>query len=414
MGAAVQIQLHPKQMEVYSSGHRFKVVVAGRRGGKTVTCRSSIIKYARKRNQKIWYVAPTFPMARQIMWDELLEAIPRRWVKKVNHSIMSIRLINGTIIELKGADRYDTLRGVGLNFVVLDEAQDMKPDVWKKAIRPTLSSTGGHALITGTPKGFNLLYELYKLGQRKDYEASGIWKSWQFATSESPFVPLEEIEQARRDLDPKSFRQEYEASFETMSGRVYYPFQRATHTGEYPFNPKLPIWVGQDFNIDPMSSVIMQPQANGDVWVVDEIIMNGSSTAEVCEAIDRKYFRYQRQIVIYPDASSGHRQHARGESDLDIFRERGFERIRVKKANPPISDRVNAVNSMLLTGDGRMRLKVNGSCRETIRALEQTIYKPGGRDIDKAAGVEHPADAIGYCIDYEFPLRRIAVGGYSH
>lgn len=407
------LTLHAKQLEVYGSPHRFRVVVAGRRSGKTYLSRAAILREARFPNRKIWYVAPTYQMARQIMWDELLEAIPRRWIRKVNHSIFFIRLINGTVIELKGADKPDTLRGVGLHFVVLDEAQDMKRDVWTKVIRPTLSATNGRALIVGTPKGFNLLYELYIKGQKQELVDRGIWKSWRFATGESPFVPASELEQAMAELDPKTYRQEYDASFETMSGRVYYPFDRKIHVGKYPFNPYLPIWVGMDFNVDPMSAIILQPQPNGEIWAVDEIVLPNSSTQEVCDHLDRKFWRWQSNIVIYPDPACSQRTASRGESNLDIFRERGFKRLKFRRKHPPVVDRINSVNARLLSADGRVRMRVNETCKQLIAAFEQTIYKPGSADVDKAAGVEHPADGAGYCIELEYPLRRRELAGVS-
>jgi len=410
MAAVIDLSLHDKQMEVFSDPARFKVVVAGRRWGKSRLSLTSMLRAARMPRSRVWYIAPTFRMAKQIMWDELLEMIPKQWVRKTNHSTLTVVLKNKTEISLKGADRPDTLRGVALNYVVLDEFQDMKADVWVKVLRPTLSSTGGHALIIGTPKAFNYLYELWKLGQDG---RSKQWKSWQFETASSPFIPASEIEAAREDMDPKSFAQEYLASFATMSGRVYYPFDRMEHVGTYAFNPALPIWVGQDFNIDPMSSVVMQPQSNGDIWIVDEMILPSSNTAEVCDELERKFWRWQSNLTVYPDPAGGQRQHARGETDMDIFRERGFKRLKYKRRHPAIADRVNAVNSMLMSASGQVRLRVDASCRQTISAFEQTLYKPGSRDIDKAAGVEHPADALGYCIDLERPVRKFKPMGAS-
>ncbi|BBI61686.1 hypothetical protein HSBAA_29920 [Vreelandella sulfidaeris] len=130
MAAVVDISLHEKQMDVYASPHRFKVVVAGRRWGKTQLSRSMILRAAKRNRSRVWYIAPTFRMAKQIMWDEILESIPKKWIKKINHSSLTITLRNKTEIALKGADRPDTLRGVALDFVVLDEFQDMKADVW--------------------------------------------------------------------------------------------------------------------------------------------------------------------------------------------------------------------------------------------------------------------------------------------
>lgn len=407
------IMLHPGQMDVFKTRSRFKVVVAGRRWGKTQLAKTLIIKMARIKKRKVWYVAPTYQMAKQIMWDDLLDAIPPRWIKKINETRMTVRLINGTLIECKGADKPDTLRGVGLHYVVLDEFQDMKPDTWDTVLRPTLASTGGHALFIGTPKSFNHLYDRYIQGQSPTERARGLWYSWQYPTITSPFIPKSEIEQARQDMDPKSFKQEFEASFETMAGRVYYPFDRKLHVGECPFNPTLPIWVGQDFNIDPMSSVIFQPQVNGELWIVDEIVLPGSNTMEVCDELERRYWRYMSQVVIYPDPAGSQRQHARGETDLDIFKDRGFIYLKYHRKHPPIADRVNAVNSMLMSANGTVRLRIDKKCKRIIEGFEQTIYKPTSREIDKSLNVEHSPDAAGYCIQYEYPMRKLDIRGIS-
>ena len=402
--------LHPKQMEVYNSPHRFKVVVAGRRWGKTQLAKISLIKFARKPKRLIWYVAPSYRMARQIMWPELVESIPRQWVRKYNETILTITLINGSKIELKGADNPDSLRGVGVHYLVMDEVQDITPGAWKKVLRPTLASTGGHAMFIGTPKAYNFLHELWTTGQKKEARA---WASWQFPTITSPFIPAEEIEAARADMDEKSFKQEFEASFETMSGRVYYPFDRKVHCRELEFNAAIPIWIGQDFNIDPMSSVVFQKQKNGDLWAVDEICLMNSNTQELCDELERRYWRHLDNIVIYPDPAGAYRGHQRGESDLDIFRQRGFKKQKYRRKHPPVADRVNSVNRMLRAADGTIRLFVDPRCKKFIEALEQTLYVPGGREVDKKAGVEHAADAGGYCIELEYPVRKIEIMGVS-
>ena len=408
------LHLHQKQMEVFQARSRFKVVVAGRRWGKTQLAKTSIIKYARIPKRLIWYVSPSYRMSKQIMWPELLAIIPRRWLAKPpNETSMSITLINGTRIELKGADNPDSLRGVGIHYLVMDEVQDIDPEAWSKVLRPTLASTGGHALFIGTPKAYNFLYELYSLGQKEENRLAGKWMSWQFPTMTSPFIPKEEIEAAMQDMDEKSFNQEFNASFETMSGRVYHPFDRKIHVKNCAFDPSLPIWVGQDFNIDPMSSVILQPQEDGTLWAVDEVVLRGSNTEEVCDELERRYWRNINQVYLFPDPAGAYRQHARGESDLDIFRERGFKKQRYHRKHPPIADRVNAVNRMLKAADGRTRLFIDPKCRHLIASLEQTIYKKGCRDIDKDADVEHSADALGYCIHYQFPVRKVEIAGVS-
>ena len=126
------ISLHTPQFTVYQHPARFKVVTAGRRWGKSVLSLVIAIEKAKRPYSKVWYIAPSYRMAKQIMWDVLQASIPPRWIKKINQTDMSIRLINGSIIECKGADDPDSLRGVGLYYVIMDEFQDMKPDTWTK------------------------------------------------------------------------------------------------------------------------------------------------------------------------------------------------------------------------------------------------------------------------------------------
>ncbi len=410
---SVTIKLHKKQMEVYRSKARFRVVVAGRRWGKTSLSRVLMITGAKKPRQRIWYVAPTYRMAKQIMWSDLLEAIPKKWVKKINETSMSVTLINGSKIELRGADKPDSLRGVRIDFLVLDEFQDMIPEVWTQALRPTLADSKGDAIFIGTPKAYNYLYEVYRRGQNPAFVERNLWKSWQFPTVTSPFIPASEIESARKDMDEKSFKQEFEASFETMSGRVYYAFDRKVHVKPCEFNPKLPIWIGMDFNVDPMSMVVLQQQPDGTVWAVDEVVLFGSNTEESCDELEKRYWRNQKQITMYPDPAGNQRQHARGETDLDILREKGFKKIKHRKRHPKVADRVNSVNRMLRAADGSIRLYIDPKCVHLIKSLEQTIYKKGSRDMDKDMGVEHSTDALGYPIELEFPIRKFEYKGYS-
>lgn len=411
LAKAINLGLHPKQAEVFLDTARFRVVVAGRRWGKTALSKTEMIQRAKVPNQKIWYIAPTYRMAKQIMWNDLKASIPRKWIVREHETEMSITLKNGSIIECKGADNPDTLRGVGLNFVVMDEFQDIRADTWTTIIRPTLAKDRGEALFIGTPKAYNQLYEVYQFGQDPSRKA---WSSYQFPTITSPFIPESEIIEARRDMDPRTFRQEFEASFETMSGRVYYPFDRNVHVqSKVMFNPARPIWVGVDFNIDPMSAAIIQPQTNGELWVVDEIFLSNSNTEELCEHLERKYWKHVSQITIYPDPAGAARQHARGESDLEIFRQKGFKRIKHRRKHPPIADRVNAVNRMVKDAAGQIKLLINPGCTNVIQSLEQTLYKKGTRDIDKAQSMEHITDALGYCLDFEFPVKKIVIAGHS-
>lgn len=416
------LKVHRLQKEVLNDTHRFRVVVAGRRWGKTAFSRISAIKAAaRKPNQLVWYVAPSYQQARDIMWDALKGSIPREWIKgEPNETRMTIRLVNGSRIHLKGADKPDSLRGVGLDLAIIDEAQDIKEDVWKLVLQPTLASTNGRAIIIGTPKQYNWFFDVYNEGQKGDLVedvrgrmVKNEWKSWQFPTITSPFIPAREIAARRRDMDPKSFKQEFEASFEVMSGRVYYPFDRKIHVGDYPFNPALPIHIGMDFNVDPMSAVIMQEQLNGEIWVVDEIVLYGSNVQETADEIVRRYWRHMKKISIYPDPAGNNRNHDRGETSLEVLREAGFQNIFFKRKHPLVADRVNSVNRLLMSADAQVRLKVNKTCKHFVESAEQTVYKPGTAEVDKSQGKEHVMDATGYFADFRHPMRKSQMFGVS-
>lgn len=398
--------MHPGQKEVMHFNARFKVIVAGRRWGKSKLAAISLVMAASRANSLVWYVAPTYSMCKSIMWPDLIEIIPRKWIKRSNETTQFIELINGSKIELKGCDKPDSLRGVGLHFLVIDEAQDVKKETWTTVLRPTLSDKQGHALIIGTPKGFNWLYDVYQEGQNMYNRQNGLWASWQFPTITSPFIPPEEIASAKKDMDEKVFSQEFLASFECMSGRVYYCFDRKIHTGPiYKFDPSKPIYIGMDFNITPMTAVILQPQFNGELWAVDEIVLHNSSTAEMADEIERRYWRYADKINIFPDPASNYRSSARGESDIDILRQKGFNKVFFRKRHPHVQDRINAVNKMLKSADGSVRLFINDKCKHLIDSFEQTLYKENSKEVDKTQNKEHITDAIGYCIEYTNPIR---------
>lgn len=382
----------------------------------TVTCLSEIIFQAlSKPNQKIWYVAPTYKQAKRLMWDELKKKIPKKFVKKFWEVELRMLLRNGSEISLFGADKPDGLRGSSLDLLCLDEYQDFKPGIFEKVLYPMLSDRRGRVVVAGTPKSYNLLYDLYIRGETPEWQKQG-WKSWQFLTSDNPFIPLDEIEAARANLDPKSFRQEYMASFESVSGKVYYAFDRKLHASRFlPFNPKLPIWLGQDFNIDPMSTVVIQPQPNGQLWVVDEFHLPNTSTHELAEHLENRFFKpeIKKMVEIYPDPAGAFRGHTRGESDLDILRQMGFRKIYHRRKHPPVADRINAVNRMLMTASGDVQLFISNNCKELIKSLEQTIYKEGSRQVNKKLGTEHMADALGYPLEFRFPVIKKQIYGIS-
>ena len=217
--------LHKKQGLIYQSPARFKVLVAGRRFGKTILAVLTLLLTAlQKEKQYLWLISPTYRQSKMIAWRMLKEMVPHQNVVKINEYELSIEFISGSIIELKGADNEDSLRGVGVHGMVIDEFASIYNNwaVWNEVLRPMLTDTKGWGLFIGTPKGKDALWELYMKGQRNE---DG-FKSWKFTTADNPFVDAEEVEAAKKALPDRYFKQEYEASFEDYAGLVWPEFTK--------------------------------------------------------------------------------------------------------------------------------------------------------------------------------------------
>ena len=218
MSTELNVELLPWQQQVFEATERFKVVAAGRRCGKSRLAAWMLILNALQSDKgHVFYVAPTQGQARDIMWGVLLElAHPIVSSSHVNN--MQIKLINGATISLKGADRPDTMRGVSLKFLVMDEYADMKPQVWEEVLRPALADQKGHALFIGTPKGRNHFYELYKYAE---FDEDPTYRSWHFTSYDNPLLDPEEIDTAKQSMSSYAFRQEFMASFEALGSEIF-------------------------------------------------------------------------------------------------------------------------------------------------------------------------------------------------
>jgi len=203
-------------MEIFNSPKRFKVVAAGRRFGKSrLAAWTLLIAALQSKEKDVFYIGPTFQQAKDIMWT-MLKELGHDVIADAYENTARLTLINGRKIFLKGSDRPDTLRGVGLAYVVLDEYASMKPIVWEQIIRPTLADVRGGALFIGTPAGKNHFYELYTEASKNED-----WDVFSYNSTDNPYIPEDEIEFARDSMSSMAFRQEFEASFETFSGGIF-------------------------------------------------------------------------------------------------------------------------------------------------------------------------------------------------
>lgn len=390
--------LSKAQRMIADAPFRFRVAVCGRRFGKTHLALRELAKYAAKPEQRVWYVAPTYRMAKQILWKKLKKKlINLNWVKKVNEQDLTLELVNGSEISLRGADNYDSLRGVGLNFIVLDEAADIDEEAWREVLRPTLADTGGHALFLGTPKGMNWFKDLYD-----NHTRLSNWMSFQFTTIDGGNVPQEEIDQAREDLDARTFSQEFLATFENFSGIIAYAFGQHNIKQAESVLPHEPLIVSMDFNVSPMSAVILRQLKNG-LHAIDEIAMYSSNTNEMIDEIRNRYPK--NPITCFPDPAGVQRKtSANGQTDIKLLEMAGFT-VRYHRQHPLVKDRINAANSLFfLRDDNTTRFFIDAKCKNTIKSLQQFCYKEDTQIPDKDSGFDHFFDALTYCIEFLYPI----------
>ena len=218
MSTELNVELLPWQQEVFGDTTRFKIVAAGRRTGKSRLAAWLLIINALQTDRgHVFYVAPTQGQARDIMWTTLLE-LGHPVIKSSHINNLQITLINGCTISLKGADRPETMRGVSLKFLVMDEYADMKPSVWEQILRPALADQKGQAMFIGTPMGRNHFYELYHYAELGDDDS---YKAWHFTSYDNPLLDPNEIDTAKKSMSSYAFRQEFLASFEAMGSEIF-------------------------------------------------------------------------------------------------------------------------------------------------------------------------------------------------
>jgi len=320
----IEWTINSAREEILKHQARFKVVVAGRRWGKThlalIWLCSDQIQAAEQR----WFIAPTYRQGKMIAFPILRQIFRGR--AKINESELKVILPNEAEICIKGADNEDSLRGAGLNRVVLDEYAYFKPHVWEEIVLPMLATSEGNAMFIGTPSGYNVMYDLWLKGQ-----AEPGWKSWQFKTVDGGFVSPDEIERLKSNMDGRLYRQEMEASFETTGNRAAYNFDRDIHVKKAE-DIASNQWIGMDMNVDYMTAVLACEYTDGTVHYYDEIRQSNSNTDTMAKAMRNKW---PEITIIYPDPAGSARSTTSHGSDFSILRDYNYV-VRSRKSHPSI------------------------------------------------------------------------------
>lgn len=353
----LNLDLHTNQFKIHKDKSRFRVLVAGRRFGKTTLAIDELIENALQSKHPCWYIAPTYKQAKMIAWEMLLHKLPRELIESKNEVELTVKMIVGAPICLKGADNEDSLRGAGLAFVVLDEYAMMKRNVWQEIVRPMLTDTKGKALFIGTPQGKNALWELFIKGQRKENEFS----SYQFKTVDNPFIDPLEVEQARTQLSETYFKQEYEASFEDYTGLIWPEYTEKHLIEPYPIPQNYPRIAAIDPAMSGTTGVLKAAiDEDGNLIIYAEYYEQNKRVSEVAEVI-------KDNLRWFIDPASAMRNMTKDGQLYSIYNEYADNGINATPGENDVEAGINRVAEYFKSG----KIKIFKTCKNLVYEIER-------------------------------------------
>ena len=412
---AVQLAL----VEAVPNGLRYPVVPAGRRSGKTERFKRFLAKQAMKNaNEKYFAAAPTYAQAKKIFWDDLkLMTFSSTHSRKPSETELKIFLPNGTEIHVLGLDKPERIEGINWTGGGIDEIADIKSAAVEANIMPALNTVDPRrpdyrawCWFLGVPDGLNHYYDMATYAESETDPDWGLfhWKS-------SEILPADVIAAAKRTMSAKQFKQEYEASFETATGRIYEDYGHANHTSREIQPHEQLMWM-HDQNYTPLSSAVGVRDDTG-LYLLDEIVLTSAiSKQSAMEFVERFKDHDNKHVLLYGDPAgrAGEKHgHASDYTDMeDVLRASGwtYDR-RVKRSHPAIKDRQNSVRAKIKTADGYISLYVNPKKAKWCDKGLSTVQLQEGSTFqeDQKNQYQHITTAIGYCIDYEWPIEQAAI-----
>jgi hypothetical protein len=399
----------PSQRKFHNSGARFKGFSGPIGSGKSQALCQEAIRLSYLNPGRVGLVgAPTYPMLRDSTLTSLLGVLNENGIPFEHHKSENVLTLkeSGARILLRAIDEFERLRGTNLAWFGLDELTYAQEEAWLRLegrLRdPKANKLAGFAVWT--PKGFDWVYRKFIQTPAPGYEVV-LAKPYEnrFLLDQVPDF----YERLKGSYDENFFRQEVLGDYLNAKGSlVYRAFTREGNLERVELDKTRPVYWAVDFNVDPMSSVIAQALGN-DLMVIDEIVLRRATTRDACEEFEKRVGIPAGGVVVYGDASGSAMQRT-GFSDYAMIREFFQSRsakvtYRVPNANPPVKDRVTAVNAKLRNASGEVHLFVDPRCRELIADFEQVSYMEDSMQIDKDKDRRrtHASDALGYLIFQE-------------
>lgn len=404
---------HEAQAALWRSTNRFNLITAGRGAGKTdISLRKLVIQTAVQKpwpDPRYFYAAPTREQAKRIAWNRLKALMPPAWQSGEPSEVeLTIKTIWGSYIQVVGLDKPHRIEGVQWDGGVVDENSDIKPRSFSKSIYPALTWRQGWCWRQGVPKRqgigaveFRRDFEAAKRGALKDTGA--------FTWTSEEILPPEAIADAKSTLDPKTYREQFKALWETASGRIFHEFDRERNVRACSYHEGLPISVSCDFNVDPMAWTLSHDY-KGRVEVFDEIWIRDANTSLAMDILWDRYQQHRGGWTFYGDATGRARKTSADRSDYQIiimderFDRYGHKGVHWPQANPSRHDRFASTNAMLNNAAGDRRIHIDPRCENLIDDLENRTYKEGQREPDDHDDIGHITDALGYQIYFEYPI----------
>ncbi len=415
---------HPVQLRLVQAvrnGVRFPVVPAGRRSGKTERAKRFVAKEAMRNPNELYFVAaPTRDQVKKIYWDDMKAfCLTATHSKSPSESDLKIFMPNGSEIHLIGLDKPQRIEGIPWTGGVIDEIADIKPHAWQAHILPALNTVTpdrpdyrAWCWLIGVPDGLNHYYDMAQ------YAEAGNDPEWAlFHWKSSEILPADVIESARRVMSDQQFNQEFEASFETATGRIYSTYSKANHTAETIKPHEQLCWM-HDQNYTPLSSAIgvRRGKNSEDLYLLDEIVLISAVSSQSAEEFCERYKDHDnKHVIIYGDpagkAGEKHGQESAYTSIEDVLVREGWKFTRkVKRKHPAIKDRQNQVRAKIKSSDGHISLFVNPqTAKYCDKGLSTVQLKEGSTFLENETEYQHITTAIGYMVDYEWPINVDAI-----